>query len=134
MKFTRSRPYKQDDNAPMKQKHWTHIPQWLGYERHDHLAVGPPLNALTTRAWGQSVSRFRPALKLSSKERIASRRRRRYAEPPTPYERLQASAQVSAGKKAELQTLKARLNPFTLAAQVSGNSKAIAAIRYERET
>lgn len=67
MKFTRSRPYKQDDNAPMKQKHWTHIPQWLGYERHDHLAVGPPLNALTTRAWGQSVSRFRPALKLSSK-------------------------------------------------------------------
>ena len=78
-------------------------------------------------------SLFRPALKLKSKEREGSRIRRVYEKPQTPYERVQASAQVSVAKKAELQTLKARLNPFALAAQVEGELKAIEAIRRVRD-
>jgi hypothetical protein len=134
VKFTRSRPYKKDDNAHIEQKNWTHIRQWFGYERHDNPEVVPLLNALTTGAWGQLVNLFRPALKLKSKERIGSRIKRVYEAPQTPYERVLASGQVSAGKKAELQTLKARLNPFALAAQVERELKAIEAIRRGRET
>ena len=133
MKFTRSRPYKKDDHAPIEQQNWTHIRPWFGYERQDHPAVVPLLNALATGAWGQLVNRFRPALKLKSKERIGSRIKRRYEEPQTPYERVPASAQVSAGKKAELHTLKARLDPFALGAQVERELKVIAAIRRGRE-
>ena len=133
VKFTRSRPYKKDDNAHIEQKNWTHIRPWFGYERHDNPEVVPLLNALTTGAWGQLVNLFRPALKLKSKERIGSRIKRVYEDPQTPYERVQASAQVSAGKKAELQKLKAGRNPFALAAQVERELKAIAAIRRGRE-
>ena len=52
MKFTRSRPYKKDDNAHIEQKNWTHIRQWFGYERHDNPEVVPLLNALTRRRVG----------------------------------------------------------------------------------
>jgi len=43
-----------------------------------------------------------------------------------------ASAQVSAAKKTELRTLKARLNPFALAAQVERELQAIEALRSRR--
>ena len=51
----------------------------------------------------------------------------------TPYERVQASAQVSRAGKAELHTLKARLNPFALATQVERELTATETIRRERE-
>jgi hypothetical protein len=45
--MTRSRPYKRHDNAHVKQKNWTHIRQWLGYERHDNPEVVGRINELT---------------------------------------------------------------------------------------
>jgi len=33
VQFTRSRAYHKDDNAHIEQKNWTHIRQWLGYDR-----------------------------------------------------------------------------------------------------
>ena len=33
VQFTRSRSYHKDDNAHIEQKNWTHIRQWLGYDR-----------------------------------------------------------------------------------------------------
>ena len=33
IQFTRSRPYKKDDNAHVEQKNWTHVRQLLGYGR-----------------------------------------------------------------------------------------------------
>ena len=132
VKFTRSRPYKKDDNAHIEQKNWTHIRQWFGYERHEQPELVPLFNTLTTGAWGQLVNLFRPALKLKSKVREGSRIKRHYDAPETPDTRVQASAQVSAAKKTELQALKARLNPFELAAQVERELKGIEAIRCRR--
>ena len=34
--FTRSRPYKKNDNAHVEQKNWTHVRQLFGYERLDN--------------------------------------------------------------------------------------------------
>jgi hypothetical protein len=128
-KFTRSRPYKKDDNAHIEQKNWTPIRQWFGYERHDRPELVPLLNALTTGAWGQLVNLFRPALKLESKEREGSRIKRHDGEPQPPDARVQASPHVTLAKKEELKALKARLNPFELAAQVERELKAIEVIR-----
>ena len=133
VKFTRRRPYKKDDNAHIKQKNWTHIRQWFGYERHDNPDGAPLLNALTPGAWGQLVNFFRPALKLKSKEMEGRRIKRIYGKPQTPYARVLARAQVTPEKKAELKALKERLNPFVLAAQVERELKQIAAIRRVRE-
>jgi hypothetical protein len=33
IQFTRGRPYKKDDNAPIEQKNWTHVRRQLGYVR-----------------------------------------------------------------------------------------------------
>ena len=35
VQFTRSRAYHKDDNAHVEQKNWTHVRQWLGYQRLD---------------------------------------------------------------------------------------------------
>jgi hypothetical protein len=32
IRFARSREYKEDDNAHVEQKNWTHVRQWLGYD------------------------------------------------------------------------------------------------------
>jgi hypothetical protein len=35
VQFTRSRPYKKDDNAHVEQKNWTHVRKLLGWQRYD---------------------------------------------------------------------------------------------------
>jgi transposase InsO family protein len=35
IQFTRSRPYKKDDNAHVEQKNWTHVRKLLGWDRYD---------------------------------------------------------------------------------------------------
>jgi hypothetical protein len=50
--FTRSRPYRKNDNAHVEQRNWTHVRQHFGYERYDDPAVVPLINAL---CWGQWV-------------------------------------------------------------------------------
>lgn len=43
--FARSRPYRKNDNAHIEQKNYTHVRQRFGYERYDHAAVLPLVNA-----------------------------------------------------------------------------------------
>jgi hypothetical protein len=50
--FTRSRPYRKNDNAHVEQRNWTHVRQHFGYERYDDPAVVLLINAL---CWGQWV-------------------------------------------------------------------------------
>jgi hypothetical protein len=33
--FTRSRPYKKNDNAHVEQKNWSHVRQLFGYDRFE---------------------------------------------------------------------------------------------------
>lgn len=44
--FTRSRPYRSNDNAHVEQRNWTHVRQHFGYERYDNPPVVDPINAL----------------------------------------------------------------------------------------
>jgi len=71
--FTRNRAYHKDDNAHIEQKNWTHIRQWIGYERLDHPGVVALLNNLYTREWRFFHNFFCPSVKLISKERKGSK-------------------------------------------------------------
>jgi len=46
LQFTRSRPYKKNDNAHVEQKNWTHVRQLLGYHRLDNIKLLPLINDL----------------------------------------------------------------------------------------
>jgi hypothetical protein len=51
--FTRSRPYKKDDNGHVEQKNWTHVRQLLGYDRLGDPELVEPINALCRDYWGR---------------------------------------------------------------------------------
>ncbi len=123
--FTRGRPYKKNDNARVEQRNWTHVRQQFGYERYDNPRVAPMINALCVGALGQLLNHFLPTHLLKEKRRKANRTVRVYGPARTPYARVLAADEVSAGKKTELRTLHAQLNPFALAREVERQKKVI---------
>ena len=114
VQFTRSRAYHKQDNAHIEQKNWTHIRQWLGYERLDHPQVVPLLNNLYTHEWRLFHNFFCPSVKLLAKERIGSKTLKRYDSPKTPYQRMIESPLISPQTKQSLAKQLAPLNPFVL--------------------
>ncbi len=123
--FTRSRPYKKNDNAHIEQKNWTHVRQLFGYERLDNPELIKPMNALYAKQWSQLQNHFCPTLKLKVKERIGARYRKLYHLPKTPYQRVMDCERVSTDSKAKLKILHETLNPFDLAQQINTNLRAI---------
>ena len=114
VQFTRSRAYHKDDNSHIEQKNWTHVRQWLGYQRFDNPKVVPLMNKLYKTEWRLFHNFFCPSVKLISKERIASKTLKRYDEPKTPYQRVMESLHVSEKTKAALTKQLQTLNPFEL--------------------
>ena len=112
--FTRSRAYHKDDNAHIEQKNWTHIRQWIGYDRLDHPGVVDLLNSLYTTEWRFFHNFFCPSVKLLSKERTGSMTIKRHDSPRTPYQRIMASPFIELSVKEELSKQLVNLNPFVL--------------------
>ena len=127
--FTRSRPYRKNDNAHVEQKNYTHVRQWFGYERHDNPEVLSLMNSLCKGALGRLLNFFLPSMKLQSKRREGSKTIRVYDRAVTPLERVLGREEVSAQKKAHLRELRGRLNPFALRRQIDKSLKEIDAIR-----
>lgn len=127
--FTRSRPYRKNDNAHIEQKNYTQVRQWFGYERYDDPAVWPRINALCKGALNQLLNYFLPTLKLKSKERVGSRVVRKYGPAVTPLSRVLACVEVTAQTKARLEGEKKNLNPFALRREVDRQMKMIEAHR-----
>jgi len=114
VQFTRSRAYKKDDNAHIEQKNWTHVRQWLGYDRLSNPRVVPLLNNLYENEWRRFHNFFCPSVKLIQKERIGSKTVKKYDPPKTPYERIMESELVSKEVKQKLSKQLENLNPFRL--------------------
>jgi len=112
--FTRSRAYHKDDNAHVEQKNWTHVRQWLGYQRLDDPRVVPLLNNLYTQEWRLFHNFFCPSMKLISKERIGSKTIKHHDPPKTPYQRTLQSPHVLPSVKNSLSKQLEHLNPFVL--------------------
>jgi hypothetical protein len=127
--YTRSRPYRSNDNAHVEQKNWTHVRHWFGYERHDNPEAAALMNELARGQLGQFVNLFSPSMKLESQQTVDGKTRRIYDKPLTPYVRVLASKQVNPAKKAELELLKKKLNPFELERQIKKQLAAIDKIR-----
>jgi hypothetical protein len=114
VQFTRSRAYHKDDNAHVEQKNWTHVRQWLGYQRLDDPEVVPLLNNLYRQEWRLFHNFFCPSMKLLSKERVGSKTLKHHDPPKTPYQRIIESPHIPSNLKLDLSKQLEKLNPFVL--------------------
>jgi hypothetical protein len=114
VRFTRSRAYHKDDNAHIEQKNWTHIRQWIGYERLDNQNLVSLLNNLYKHEWRLFHNFFCPSVKLIAKKRSGSKIIKRHDSPKTPYQRIIESPHVSESVKTSLSKQLEKLNPFLL--------------------
>lgn len=127
--FTRSRPYKKNDNAHVEQKNWTHVRQLLGYDRFEKFELVELINDLFCNAWGPYQNFFCPSMKLVSKTKINSKYVKKYDLPKTPYQRLLESKEITDEKKARLIKTFKSLNPFTLKKMIERKLKVVSSAR-----
>jgi len=111
--FTRSRPYKKNDQAHVEQKNWSVVRHVIGYDRFESEQELELLNSIyeDLRLY---VNFFQPVLKLTGKEQVGKKTRKRYDEAATPYQRVLKSEQVDLAAKARLCHQYVQLNPVRL--------------------
>jgi len=117
IQFTRSRPYKKDDNAHIEQKNWTHVRKLLGWDRYD---TAQALEA-TNRLYEELrifQNLFQPSMKLQCKIRKGSRLIRRYDTARTPFERVVECQQADPQKMAVLEYTLKTTDPFELSGRI----------------
>ena len=114
LEFTRSRPNKKNDNAYIEEKNWTHVRKVFGYFRYDTDEELILMNSLYEKELRLYKNFFSPVMKLTRKERVGGRVKRKYDVPKTPYQRLIESGQICDEKKKELQIIYRTLNPAEL--------------------
>lgn len=130
--FTRSRPYRKNDNARIEQKNFTHVRRPLGYLRYDtpeELALIRDLYHNELRLYKNF---FQPVMRLKQKERVDGKPRRRYERAQTPYRILRASGQIAPDKLRELDALYRDLNPADLKRRIDRKLKRLYSL-YEKK-
>jgi hypothetical protein len=115
--FTRSRPYRKNDNCFVEQKNYSVVRRAVGYDRYDTDEQLALLNELYSylRLY---TNFFLPTMKLKTKERVGSRVKKTYDKAQTPYQRVLAAPQVAKQKKQLLRVKYETLNPAALKRQL----------------
>jgi len=111
--FTRSRPYRKNDNCFVEQKNNSIVRRTVGYYRFDTPEQLALLNELYARL-RLYTNFFLPVMRLKEKHRDGSRLTRRYDTPRTPFRRLLDHPELTQERKDLLQRDYARLNIVTL--------------------
>jgi len=114
IEFTRSRPYKKNDNCFVEQKNWTHVRKFVGYLRYDTQKELEILNDLYRNELRLYKNFFQPVIKLKEKSRINGKIQKKYCKAKTPYQRLMESGQIDIQAKQELKKIYESLNPAEL--------------------
>lgn len=113
MTFTRSRPYRKNDNCFIEQKNYSVVRKTVGYYRYDQAE-----QLLLLRTLYQHLrlytNFFQPSMRLREKVRVGSRVSRRYDPPLTPYHRVLQHPAIAQNIKDQLSTLYGTLNPAEL--------------------
>jgi hypothetical protein len=115
--FTRSRPYKKNDQAYVEQKNWSIVRQLVGSARYEGQPACDALQRLY-EVVRLSINFFPPSMKLLSKERVGGKVKKKYDAAKTPYQRVLESEQVTEQVKAALRQEYLTLNPVTLLRQI----------------
>ena len=111
--FTRSRPYRKNDQAHIEQKNGAVVRRMVGYRRFEGLPATEALANLY-RPMRLFVNFFQPSFRLAEKVRDGALIRKRYHAPLTPHQRLVADPRTSQALKDALDAHHATLDPVSL--------------------
>ena len=125
IKFSRSRPYRKNDNCFVEQKNSTHIRAVFGYRRYDTAKELVLINNLYQNQLRLYKNFFLPVMKLKEKTRVKGKVYRKYDYPLTPLERLIRSKHVPDAAKNKLKDIYLGLNPAELKRQIDEKLKLI---------
>lgn len=114
IRFTRSRPYRKNDNAHVEQKNNTHVREIFGYDRIERKELVPYMNEIYKNYFNVIHNFFVPQLKCIEKKRIGAKYIRKYGKPKTPYERVLESPHITQIQKTRLRARYENLNPIQL--------------------
>jgi hypothetical protein len=118
--FTRSRPYKKNDQAHVEQKNWSVVRRLIGYDRYES-DQAVQLFETIYQDWRLYVNFFQPVLKLVEKHRVGSKVIKKYDTARTPYQRVLESPDVTQQTKEQLRQLYLTLNPVILRQRIDQN-------------
>ncbi len=93
--FTRSRPYRKNDQCHVEQKNGSVVRRFIGYDRYEGVDPCRILNALY-RQLRLYVNFFQPSFKLTEKKRQGSKVSKKYDIPQTPCQRVLAAPEIDA--------------------------------------
>ena len=127
IEFTRSRPYRKNDQAWIEQKNGAVVRHYVGHDRYSGQVAGQTMAHLYG-AVRQYVNYFQPSFKLVEKTRHGSRVVKRYSPPATPCDRVMRHEAVSAEAKAALSERRATLDTVALLHVIREAQSALAAI------
>jgi len=116
--FTRSRPYRKNDNCFVEQKNYSVVRRAVGYRRYDT----PEELETLHRLYGSLrlfTNYFQPSMKLVEKTRRGSKVRKKYDTAKTPYQRVLDSNTLSKEAVENLKKTYEMLNPVKLGRQIS---------------
>jgi len=113
IEFTRSRPYRKNDQAYVEQKNGAVVRRLVGYRRLAGLTAARELARLYASA-RLFVNFFQPSFKLLEKRRDGAVVRKRYDPPATPCQRLLADTRIPQEVRTKLEALQKQLDPVSL--------------------
>ena len=118
--FTRSRPYRKNDQAHVEQKNWSVVRHTVGYDRLESEEEQLLLDEIYADLRFY-VNFFQPVLKLVEKKYVDGKVIKKYDQAITPYRRVLASDNVALVDKAKLSNLYFQLNPVVLRNRIDLN-------------
>jgi hypothetical protein len=122
VEFSRSHPYRKNDNRNVEQKNSTLVRAYLGYDRLDSVAQTLAANQLFELMWIY-YNLFQPVMHLVEKRVTREkdgqvRIQRRHDQARTPFDRLCATNAIQPEHREQLEALRASINPRELRRQI----------------
>ena len=132
IEFTRSRAYRNNDQAWIEQKNGSVVRRFTGHDRYSGRIAGQAM-VHPYKAVSAYVNYFQPSFKLLEKMRDGAKTIKRYSPPATPCDRLMQDDTITAQAKEEMSECRAKLDPVALLRSTSEAQSALAA-RYPHTT
>ncbi len=122
--FTRSRPYKKNDNAHVEQKNWAVVRQLVGYDRYSTRASLAQLEKVH-RLSNQYTNFLQPVMKLQHKSRNGAKVHKVHDTARTPYQRLRERDVLTAEQRQAIDRTYRSINPVRLKARLDAALEAL---------
>jgi len=127
LKFTRSRPYRKNDQAWVEQKNGSIIRKFVGYDRFTGIVAGQALANLYyyLRLY---INFLQPSFKIREKKRVGAKVKKIYFKPATPVERLLNNPGIKTSIKKRLKMKQQELDPINILHKIRDQQAALSAL------